>query len=83
MSSLGADFEAFQREAEARSLGAELFREASALSPDAVEAVSAVLLAVVRKSRGRLPVEVASEFAWQMMSDRAVGHYESSTEHPL
>lgn len=77
MSTFGASFEEFQREAEARTLGAELYREASDLSSEAVEAVAAVLLAVVRKSSGQLPAKVASEFAWQMMADRALGYYES------
>lgn len=80
MEAFGSDFEAFQREAEARTFGAELFQQAAAISPEAVEAVSAVLLAVMRKTRGQLPVEIASEYAWQMMAERAVGHYE--TLHP-
>lgn len=77
VSKFGADFEEFQREAEARSFGSDLYREASAISEEAVAAVSAVLMAVIRKSRGRLPVEVASEYAWQMMAESAIDHYEA------
>ncbi len=71
---LGADFEAAQREAEARALGAEMYHQASRISPETVDAIAAVLSALDHQSRGRLPREVAAEFARQMMGDSALRH---------
>ena len=72
---LGAEFEAAQREAEALALGAEMYRAASRISPETVDAVAAVLDVLDRQSRGRLPHEVAVEYARQMMADSAVRHF--------
>jgi hypothetical protein len=74
MSVLGSDFEATQREAEARALGAELFQHASRISPATVDAIAAVLASVHHNSQGRLPAEVAQEFARQMMTEAALRH---------
>lgn len=71
---LGAEFEAAQREAEARALGAEMYQQASRISSEAIDAVSAVLAAMDHQSRGRLPREVAAEFARQMMAEAALRH---------
>lgn len=43
MASLGVEFEAAQREAEARALGAEMYVHAVRISPETVDAVAAVL----------------------------------------
>jgi hypothetical protein len=72
--SLGADFEVQQREAEARALGAELYQHAARISRETVDAVAAVLASVHHASEGRLPGEVAREFARQMMTDAALRH---------
>lgn len=73
-SGLGADFEAAQLEAEGRAFGAELYQSAAAISEQTVEAVAAALSAVESRTRGRLPREVAVEFARQMMSEAALQH---------
>lgn len=74
MSTLGAEFEAKQLAAEARALGAELYQLASRISDDTVDAVAAVLFALDHTSEGRLPTEIAGEFARQMMADAALRH---------
>jgi hypothetical protein len=73
-SALGAEFEAAQREAEARALGSEMYHQAARISPETIDAVAAVLAALDHQSRGRLPREVAAEFARQMMADSALRH---------
>lgn len=75
MSVLGYDFEAIQREAEARTLGAELYRQAVTISRETVECVSAALDGLAQKSRGRLAGEMANAYARAMMSDLAASHY--------
>jgi hypothetical protein len=72
--SLGAEFEAIQREAEARALGAEMYHQASRISPGTINAVAAVLASLDHNSRGRLAREVAREYARQMMADAALRH---------
>lgn len=72
---LGAEFEAAQREAEARALGGEIYRQAAAISPATTECVSAVLEAVAVRSRGRLASELANAFGRALMSDSAASHY--------
>lgn len=74
MSTLGAEFEAAQREAEARALGAEMYQVACHISEETIEAVAAVLTSLANRSAGRLPVEVAAEFSRQMMADAALCH---------
>lgn len=74
MSTLGAEFEAAQREAEARALGAEMYQVASHISEETIEAVAAVLISLSNSSSGRLPVEVAEEFSRQMMANAALRH---------
>ncbi len=74
MSSLGAEFEATQLAAEARALGAEMYQHASGISIEAVDAVAAVLFALEHGSEGRLPAEVAAEYARQMLADAALRH---------
>jgi hypothetical protein len=80
MASLGAEFEAAQREAEARALGAEMYVHAARISPETVDAVAAVLMSIEHSSRGRLPQEVAAEFARQMMADSAIRHRHPSEQ---
>ncbi len=74
MATLGAEFEAAQLAAEARSLGADLYAQASKISPQTVDAVAAVLFALDHTSKGRLPGEIAAEFSRQMMADAALRH---------
>jgi hypothetical protein len=71
----GPEFQALQREAEARQLGAHLHRAASATSDGTVKAVSAVLQAVASQSGGHLADLLADGFARSMMADSAVTHY--------
>lgn len=73
---LGSEFEVAQREAEARALGAEMYQAASRISPESVDAVAAVLANLDHTSRGRLPHQVAREFARQMMAEAALRHRE-------
>jgi hypothetical protein len=61
MSTLGAEFEAAQREAEAHALGAEMYQQAVRISSETVDAVAAVLIILDHNSSGRLPREVAAE----------------------
>lgn len=75
MSILGSDFEVIQREAEARALGGEMYRQAASVSESTVECVSAVLDALANRSRGRLAGELANAYARAMMSDLAATHY--------
>jgi len=75
MSSLGHDFDSIRREADARRLGAALYREAARLSSEAVEDVAAVLAAVAARS-GDQAVAVADEYAKEMMAGAAEGAYE-------
>ena len=77
-STLGAEFEAAQREAEARALGAEMYHHAARISPETVDAVAAVLSAMDHQSKGRLPHEVAVEYSRQLLLDRALRHRSSS-----
>lgn len=79
MSVLGADFEAAQREAEARTLGGELYRQAASIGPSMVECVSAALDAVAARSRGRLAAELANSYGRAIMADLAAGHYTQAT----
>lgn len=74
MSTLGAEFEAAQLSGEARALGADLYEQASKISLETVDAVAAVLFALDHSSRGRLPGEMAAEYARQMMADAALRH---------
>ena len=74
MSTLGAEFEAKQLAAEARALGAEMYQLSSRISDETVDAVAAVLFAMDHASEGRLPAEIAGEFARQMMADAALRH---------
>lgn len=74
MSTLGAEFEAAQLTAEARALGADLYAHAAKISPETVDAVAAVLWSLDHSSRGRLPGEIAAEYARQMMADAALRH---------
>lgn len=78
-SDLGAEFEAVQLAAEARALGAELYQQAAAISPETVEAVASVLAATENQSRARLPRELAAEYARQMMADSALRHRHRTT----
>lgn len=73
---LGAEFQASQREAEARALGAELYQYAASISDETVDAVAAVLTAVASTSRGQLADEMSREFARQIIWDSAVRHRE-------
>jgi hypothetical protein len=73
-SALGAEFEAAQLAAEARALGADLFEHAQRISQETVDAVAATLFALDHSSRGRLPGEMAAEYARQMMAAAAMRH---------
>ncbi len=75
MSTLGAEFDAIQREAEARALGAEMYRQATQLGPDTVECVAAVLDALAHRSRGQLAAEMANAYGRAMVADAAASHY--------
>lgn len=75
MSILGAEFEAAQREAEARTLGGELYQQAAAIGPGTVECVSAALEALAARSRGRLACELANAYGRAVMADLAASHY--------
>lgn len=79
VSSLGAEFEAAQREAEARTLGGELYRQATQVGPEAVQCVAAVLDAVANRSRGRLAWEMANSYGRAMVADAAASHYQQRT----
>lgn len=79
VSSLGAAFEAVQREAEARTLGGELYRQAAQVGPEAVQCVAAVLDALDQRSRGRLASELASSYGRAMVADAAASHYQQRT----
>lgn len=81
MTSLGPDFDVAQLFAEARALGAELYQQASRMSPEAVDSVAAVLFALESKPEGRLPKEVANEYARQMMADSAQRHRQGRGRH--
>ena len=70
-----SDLEALQRDAFARRIGANLYREASAISPKTVEAVSAAVSRMsTNAEHGHL---VAEGFSEAMMSDAAVNHLSS------
>ncbi len=61
-----------QRDSQARRIGQDLYREADAISPKTVEAVSAAVSRMSTNSEhGRL---VAEGFAEAMMSEAAVKH---------
>lgn len=77
VATLGAEFEAAQLTAEARALGADMYAQASKISPETVDAVAAVLFGLDHSSRGRLPGEAAAEYARQMMADAALRHRNS------
>jgi len=78
-SALGAEFEAAQLAAEARALGADLFEHAQRISQETVDAVAATLFALDHSSRGRLPGEMAAEYARQMMAAAAMRHRQQIT----
>lgn len=64
-----------QREAQARRIGADLYREASAISPKTIEAVSAAVSRMLTNAEhGRL---VGEGFSEAMLSDAAVSHLSS------
>ncbi len=68
-----SDLDTLQRDSQARRIGADLYREAAAISPKTVEAVSAVMSRLSAKDvQGEL---VAEGFARSMMADSAVAHY--------
>ena len=72
-----SDLDTLQREAQARRIGADLYREASAISPKTVEAVSAAVSRMsTNAEHGHL---VAEGFSEAMMSDAAVNHLH---DHP-
>ena len=67
-----SDLDTLQRDAVARRIGANLYREASAISPKTVEAVSAAVSRMLTNAEhGHL---VAEGFSEAMMSDAAVNH---------
>jgi hypothetical protein len=76
---LGAEFEAAQREAEARTLGGEMYRQAVQSGPETVQCVAAVLDALAHRSRGRLAAEMANSFGRAMVADAAASHYQQKT----
>jgi len=70
-----SDFDMLQRDSQARRIGADLYREAAAISPGTVEAVSAAVSRMSTSSEyGQL---VAEGFSEAMMSDAAVAHLSS------
>jgi len=69
VNSFGVESGDIQMTTEARALGAEMYQRASLVSPETVNAVAAVLFALEHSMEGRLPREVAGEFAHQMMID--------------
>jgi hypothetical protein len=71
-----AEFEAAQREAEARALGGEMYRQAEILGSDTVECVAALLDAVAQRSRGALAAELANSYGRAMVADAAARHYQ-------
>ncbi len=67
-----SDLDSLQRDSQARRIGADLYREAAAISPKTVEAVSAAVSRMSTSSEhGGL---VAEGFSEAMMSDAAVKH---------
>jgi hypothetical protein len=76
MSSLGSDFDEMRREADARRLGAAMYREADSISPEAVEYVAATLTKLASRSNSPMAVAVADEYAREMMAGAAEGAYE-------
>jgi hypothetical protein len=67
-----SDLDTLQRDSQARRIGADLYREAAAISPKTVEAVSAAVSRMSTNSEhGQL---VAEGFSEAMMSDAAVTH---------
>jgi hypothetical protein len=70
-----SDFDTLQRDSQARRIGADLYREAAAISPKTVEAVSA---AVARMPTNNAHGEqVAEGFSDAMMADAAIRHITS------
>ncbi len=67
-----SDLDTLQRDSQARCIGADLYREAAAISPKTVEAISAVMSSLSAKNlQGEL---VAEGFAEAMISDAAIRH---------
>lgn len=72
-----SDLDTLQRDSQARRIGADLYREAAAISPKTVEAVSAAVSSLsANADHGRL---VAEGFGDAMVSDVAVRHLSSLT----
>ena len=74
MSSLSHDFDNFKREADVRSLGAAMYREAARISPGALEDVAAVLTAVA-STRNATASEIVDDFAREMVADASQNAY--------
>ena len=68
-----SDFEAIQRAAQARHLGAALYTEAAAISAQTVRAVAAVVNRMEALHDDYLTM-VAAEFARAMVADKADDH---------
>ncbi len=73
MTSNHSDFEAIQRASQARHLGASLYNEAAAISPDTVGAVAAVVNRMEALHDDYLMM-VAEEFARAMVANKAEDH---------
>ena len=76
MSTFGSDFDEIRREADARRLGASLYREAASISPEAIEYVAATLTKLASRSNSPMAVAVADEYAKEMMAGAAEAAYE-------
>lgn len=79
MTAYGSDFDEIRREAEARSLGADLYREAARISEEAVESVAAALSAVASRTDSSLAVAVSEAYAAEMMAGAAERAYQRAT----
>ncbi len=73
MTSNHSDFEVIQRASHARHLGASLYNEAAAISPQTVGAVAAVVNRMEALHDDHLTL-VAEEFARAMVADKADDH---------
>lgn len=79
MTAFGSDFDQIRREAEVRSLGADLYREAARISTETVESVAAALSAVANRTGSQVAIAVSDEYGKEMMAEAAERAYQRAT----